>query len=132
LNEETTVTEGPKPEAADPGIDRERHAKGAAPDQAWRDLGRRFRLLWILLLASLPGTFVPALVLGDLIAPKAALAVIGLLWAAAIARAGWSIARFACPRCGLAFFESWVFLKVLRDRCAHCELPRYSKHAAPR
>ena len=122
LNEETT--EGLGVEPADPGIGRERHSKGVAPNQAWRDLRRRFRLLWILLLASLPGTFVPALLLGESIAPKAALAVIGMLWAAAIARTGWHIACFACPRCGLAFFENWVFLKLLRDRCAHCELPR--------
>ncbi|MGB5082029.1 MAG: hypothetical protein WBO23_14935 [Burkholderiales bacterium] len=131
LNEETA--EGLSVEPADPGIDRERQNRsdGAAPDEAWRDLRRRFRLLWILLLASLPGTFVPALLLGGLISPKAALAVIALLWAVAIARAGWHIARFACPRCGLAFFESWIFLKLLRDRCAHCELPRNAVDLTP-
>jgi hypothetical protein len=115
---------------APPDLDSRRQRKkpshGAAPEDAWRDLRRRFRLLWILLAASLPGTFAPALLLGDLIPRNAALAVIGLLWAAAVARAGWDVARFACPRCGLAFFENWVFLKMLRDRCTHCELRRYA------
>jgi len=118
------MTEGVSLETFDPGIDRKRRSDGAALDEAWRDLRRRFRLLWILFLASLPGTFVVALLLGDRVPRYAALAAIGLLWAVAIARAGWQIARFACPGCGLAFFENWVFLKILRDRCAHCELQR--------
>lgn len=124
------MTEGVSLEPLDPGIDRKRRSDGAALDDAWRDLRRRFRLLWILLLASLPGTFIFAL-LQDRVPRDAALAAIGLLWAAAIARAGWRIARFACPRCGLAFFENWVFLKILRDRCAHCELPRNAAELTP-
>ena len=131
MNKKTSLTESVSLEALDLGIDRKRRSDGAALDEAWRDLGRRFRLLWILLLASLPGTFVFALLLGDRIPRDAALAAIGLLWAAAIARAGWHIARFACPGCGLAFFENWVFLKILRDRCAHCELPRNAAKLTP-
>lgn len=106
------------------GSGRKRQPSSTAADETWRDLRQRFRLLWVLLLASLPGTFVPALLLGGLVPRNAVLLGVGLLWTAAIAGAGWRIARFACPRCGLAFFESWVFLKMLRDRCAHCQLPR--------
>lgn len=97
---------------------------GIAPGAAWRDLNRRFRVLWILLLACLPGSFLPAVLLGGPIPTGVGLVALGLLWGAAIAWAGWRVARFPCPRCGLAFFESWLFLKLLRDRCAHCDLPR--------
>ena len=93
-------------------------------DEAWRDLKRRFRLVWILLLASLPGVFLPAYLLSDLIPPNASMPVLGLIWMTAIARAGLRVADFACPRCGRAFFESWYFLKMFRDSCAHCYLPR--------
>jgi len=105
---------------------------GIVPGAAWRDLKRRFRVLWILLLASLPGSFLPAALLGDPVSPGAALVALGLLWGAAVAWAGWRVAHFACPRCGLAFFESWLFLKLLRDRCAHCDLPRYAADGATR
>jgi hypothetical protein len=131
---ETAASEGQRrdlsPLPSDPRA--QQASVGAVPVELWRDLNRRFRLLWMLLLTSLPGTFASAWLLSGLLRPKATLALIGLLWMAAVAAAGWHIARFACPRCGSPFFESWIFLKMLRDRCAHCALPRHSTHMAPR
>jgi hypothetical protein len=45
---------------------------------------------------------------------------------AAIGVAGLRVARFACPRCGKPFFETWYFFQLLRRECAHCNLRRES------
>ena len=100
-------------------------------DAAWRTLNRRFRVLWLLLLGSLPGVFLLAYLLNDLLQQDASLAVIGLIWMTAIGWAGLQVASFACPRCGRAFFESWYFFKPLRLSCAHCDLRRDAKNIPP-
>ena len=103
----------------------------ATVDESWRDLGRRFRVLWILLFASLPGAFLTAWLLNAMIDPNASLVVLGLAWTTAIALAGRRVAHFACPRCGSAFFENWYFLKMFRDNCAQCDLPRDACYTPP-
>ena len=96
-------------------------------DAAWRDLHRRSAILWALFFGCLPGTFLLAWLLNDLLLQDASLLVVAVIWMAAIAWAGNRMASFACPRCGNAFFENWIMFKPLRHSCAHCDLPRGSK-----
>jgi hypothetical protein len=100
-------------------------------DAAWRDLHRRSAILWALFFGCLPGTFLLAWLLNDLLLQDASLLLVAFAWMAAIAWAGNRMATFACPRCSKAFFENWVFFKPLRRNCAHCSLPRWSKDAPP-
>ena len=69
--------------------------------------------------------------LNTLLQQDASFPVVGLVWMAAIAWAGYRMASFACPRCGAAFFETWYFFKPLRSSCAHCDLARWAKDNAP-
>ncbi len=100
-------------------------------DAAWLDLDRRSTILWALFFACLPGTFLLAWLLNDLLLQDASFYVVAFFWMAAIAWAGSRMASFACPRCSRAFFENWVFFKPLRRNCAHCNLPRGSTDAPP-
>ena len=100
-------------------------------EAAWRDLDRRARVLWLLLFACLPGVFLFAYLFNALLQRDASFPVVGVAWMAAIAWAGLRMATFACPRCGAAFFESWIFFKPLRSNCAHCDLVRWAKDDAP-
>src|SRR5579863_5430598 len=99
--------------------------------EAWRNLARRFRIIWILLATALPSQFLLAWLLNGFVRPDAILAAAGLLWLGAIGWFGLQLAGFACPRCGKPFYESWYFLKMLRSNCAHCKLPRDAKDFAP-
>ena len=92
-------------------------------DAAWRDLRLKSVTLWWLLAACLP-VFSIAYVIGLVLArpwlyPVAMIACLG-----AVGWAGVRMARFACPRCGGAFFETWYYFKPLRRDCARCGLPR--------
>ena len=49
-----------------------------------------------------------------------------LAFLAAIGAAGLRVARFACPRCGKPFFETWYYFQLLRSECACCGLHRES------
>ena len=100
-------------------------------DELWLDLKRRFKVLWFLLLGALPGVFLLGYLFNNLLEEDAALPVVALLWFAATAWAGHRVANFACPRCGKAFYESWIFFKMLRRDCAHCHLPRGALDIAP-
>jgi hypothetical protein len=101
------------------------------PEAAWRDLKRRSTILWCLLATSLP-VFAAAYALGLVLGQPWLYPVVALAWLAAIGRAGRKMASFACPGCGESFFETWYFLKPLRSRCAHCNLPRgATQDAAP-
>jgi hypothetical protein len=96
-----------------------------APDEAWRLLRRDSRILWWLLAASLPGIFVVSLLLLDgALRQGALLPLVTFAFVAAIGVAGLRVARFACPRCGRPFFETWYFFQLLRRECAHCGLRR--------
>jgi ribosomal protein L37E len=101
-------------------------------DEAWRALRRDSQILRWLLLASLPGIFVVFCWLLLVGAPRqsAVLPLVTFAFVAAIGVVGLRVARFACPRCGKPFFESWYFFQLLRRECAHCGLPRGS--GAPR
>jgi hypothetical protein len=99
-----------------------------APDEAWRLLRRDSKILWWLLFASLPGIFAVTLLLlldggrwESMVLPLVTLAFV-----AAIGVAGLRVARFACPRCGKPYFETWYFFQLLRKECAHCRLRRES------
>jgi hypothetical protein len=96
-------------------------------DAAWRDLNRRSSLLWLLLFGAIPGMFLLAYLLNDLLLQEAPLLIVALAWMGAIAWAGGRMASFACPRCNRAFFENWIFFKPLRQNCAHCSLTRWAK-----
>ena len=94
-----------------------------AAEAAWRDLKRKSTTLWRLLFAGLP-VFAVAYALGLVFAQPWMYPVVAAAWLGATAWAGRRMASFACPGCGGLFFESWIFLKPLRSRCAQCNLPR--------
>lgn len=96
------------------------------PDEVWRDLRRRSRLLWWVLAASLPSIFLFSWLLDDALRPSLLLPLLTLAFVTAIGVAGLRVARFACPRCGRPYFESWYFFQLLRRECAYCGLPRKS------
>ena len=100
-------------------------------EPAWRDLGRRSAILWLLLFGCIPGMFLLAYLLNDLLLQDAPFPVVALAWMAAVIWAGNRMAGFACPRCSRAFFENWYFFKPLRRSCAHCNLPRWAKDMPP-
>jgi hypothetical protein len=96
-----------------------------APGEAWRLLRRDSKILWWLLFASLPGIFVVSLLLFyGALRQSALLPLVTFAFVAAIGAVGLRIARFACPRCGKPFFETWYFFQLLRRECVHCGLRR--------
>ena len=100
-------------------------------EAAWRDLDRRSAILWFLLFGGIPGIFLLAYLLNDVLHQGAPMLAVVLAWMAGIAWAGVRMASFACPRCGRAFFENWYFFKPLRRSCAHCSLQRQAKDLPP-
>jgi len=96
------------------------------PDEVWRDLRRRSRLLWWVLAASLPSIFLFSWLLDGALQPSLLLPLLTLAFVTAIGVAGLRVARFACPRCGRPYFENWYFFQLLRRECAYCGLPRKS------
>jgi len=94
--------------------------------EAWIALRRRSRLLSTLLFASLPGIFLFSWLLDGVLRQSILLPFLTFAFVAAIGVAGLRVARFACPRCGKPFFESWLFFQLLRRECAYCGLPRES------
>jgi hypothetical protein len=99
-----------------------------APDEAWRVLRRDSQILRWLLLASLPGIFVVFywLLLDGAPRESVVLPLVTFAFVAAIGLVGLRVARFACPRCGKLYFESWYFFQLLRRECVHCGLARES------
>jgi hypothetical protein len=100
-------------------------------DAAWRDLNRRSTILWLLFFGCIPGMFLLAYLLNDLLLQEAPFFVVAIAWMGAIAWAGSRMASFACPRCSRAFFENWYFFKPLRRNCAHCSLTKWAKEMSP-
>ena len=100
------------------------------PEAAWRDLNRRSTALWRLLFTCLP-VFAVTWVLGLLFVQPWLYPLVALAWLGAIGWAGVRMAKFACPGCGRAFFETWYFFKPLRRACAHCSLLRGATANAP-
>src|SRR6266513_2584092 len=98
---------------------------------AWRDLNRRSMTLWLLFFGCIPGMFLLAYVVNDLLLPEEAFLVVMLAWMPATAWAGGKMANFICPRCTRAFFENRYFFKPLRRNCAHCNLTRPAKEMPP-
>ena len=96
-------------------------------DAAWRDLNHRSATLWYLLFSCIPGMFLLAYLLNDLLLQDAPLLLVALAWMTAVAWAGSRMASFVCPRCRRAFFENWYFFKPLRRSCAYCSLTRGAK-----
>ena len=96
-------------------------------DAAWRDLNHRSATLWYLLFSCIPGMFLLAYLLNDLLLQDAPLLLVALAWMTALAWAGSRMASFVCPRCSTAFFENWYFFKPLRRSCAYCSLTRGAK-----
>ena len=97
-----------------------------APDQAWRLLRRDSQILWWVLFASLPGMFLFSWLFDGALRQSVLLPLLTLAFVAAIGAAGLRVARFACPRCGGPFFETWYFFQLLRRECAYCNLRRES------
>ena len=95
-----------------------------APGEVWSALRRRSRLLSLLLFASLPGIFLFSWLLDGVLRQSLLLPLLTVAFVAAIGVAGVRVSRFACPRCGKPFFESWLFFQLLRSECAYCRLPR--------
>ena len=93
-------------------------------DEAWCALRRRSRLLWWVLLSSVPGIFLFAWLLDGVLRPGALVPLLTLAFLTAIGVAGLRVASFACPRCGKPFFETWYFFQLLRSECAYCGLRR--------
>lgn len=103
----------------------------APDDEAWRILRRRSQLLWWVLATSLPGIFLFSWLLAGVLRPTLLLSLLTLAFVTAIGVAGLRVAGFACPRCGMPYFENWYFFQLLRRECAHCRLPRESGIPAP-
>ncbi|HTQ75882.1 MAG TPA: hypothetical protein VMI74_16500 [Burkholderiales bacterium] len=100
-----------------------------APDEAWRLLRRDSKILWWLLVASLPAILAASLLLlllDSVLWQNAVLPLVTFAFVAAIGVVGLRVAHFACPRCGKPYFESWYFFQLLRRECAHCHLRRES------
>ena len=98
-----------------------------APDEAWRLLRRDSQILWWLLSASLPGILLVSwLLLDGVLRQSALLPLVTFAFVAAIGAVGLRVARFACPRCGKPYFETWYFFQLLRRECVHCGLRRKS------
>ena len=96
-----------------------------ASNEAWRALRRDSQILWWLLSASLPGIFVVScLLLVGALRQSALLPLVTFAFVAAIGVVGLRVARFACPRCGKPYFETWYFFQLLRRECVHCGLAR--------
>ena len=93
-------------------------------DEAWCALRRRSRLLWWVLLSSVPGIFLFAWLLDGVLRPGPLVPLLTLAFLTAIGVAGLRVASFACPRCGKPFFETWYFFQLLRSECAYCGLRR--------
>jgi hypothetical protein len=100
-------------------------------EAAWRDLTRRSTILWLLFFGCIPGMFLLAYLLNDLLLQEAPFFVVALAWMSAIAWAGSRMASFECPRCSRAFFENWYFFKPLRQNCVHCSLSKGAKETPP-
>jgi hypothetical protein len=98
----------------------------SARDAAWGELRLMSATLRRLLYACVP-VFALAYVLGLVLLQPWLYPLAMIAWLAAIGWAGARMARFACPRCGGAFFETWYFFKPLRRACAGCGLPREAK-----
>src|SRR4030081_743535 len=96
-------------------------------DAAWRDLNRRSATLWFLLFSCIPGMFLLAYLLNDLLLQAPPLFLFALPWLPPVARVGSRMATFVCPRCSRAFFENSYFFKPLRRSCAYCSLTRGAK-----
>src|SRR3981189_2657440 len=96
-------------------------------DAAWRDLNRRSATLWFLLFSCIPGMFLLAYLLNDLLLQDAPLLLVALARMTAVARAGGGMAWFVWPRCSRAFLENSFFFKPLRRSCAYCSLTRGAK-----
>ena len=96
----------------------------AVPQEVWRALKQRSRLLWWVLFASVPGIFLFAWLLEGLLRPSLLLPLLTLAFLVAIGVAGLRVASFVCPRCGKLFFENWYFFQLLRRECAYCGLRR--------
>ena len=101
-----------------------------APDEAWRGLRRDSRILWWILFASVPGMFLSSWLLDGVLRQSLVWPLTTLAFLTAIGAAGLRVARFACPRCGKPFFETWYFFQLLRSECAHCGLRRERGDAA--
>jgi hypothetical protein len=97
-----------------------------AADEAWRGLRRRSRVLWWLLLASLPGMALFSWLLDGAVKQSLLWPLVTLAFVAAIGVAGLRMASFVCPRCGQRYFEKWYFFKPLSSECMHCGLKRES------
>jgi hypothetical protein len=95
-------------------------------DEAWRALKRDSQILWWVLAASLPGMFLFSWLLSGELRQSVLLPLLTFAFVAAIGAAGLRVARFACPRCGKPYFETWYFFQLLRRACVHCGLPRQS------
>lgn len=95
----------------------------SAHDAAWSELRLRSAALRRLLYACLP-VLVIAYALGLVLVQPWLYPLTLVAWLAAVGWAGLRVARFACPRCGGAFFETWYYFKPLRRDCARCGLPR--------
>ena len=98
---------------------------------AWRDLNRRSMTLWLLFFGCIPGMFLLAYVVNDLLLPEEPFLVVTLAWMPATAWAGGKMANFICPRCTRAFFKDRHFFWPLRRSCAHCSLRRWTDDERP-
>lgn len=96
------------------------------PNPAWREYRRRQRWSVGLWLAFLPGTALTGYVGWRLFGSPGWFALMGALWFGAIVVAEIRVLTFRCPRCGQAFFGSWLpgLGNPFARNCIHCGLPK--------
>src|SRR5688572_27507586 len=91
----------------------------------WSEMRRRKRLRLMSFILCLPVTFVLMALLDFLLdSPLLVLSpvvVFGIfMWA------HWRVLMWPCPQCRKPFYFSWLSYALVRDNCAHCDLPKYA------
>jgi hypothetical protein len=92
--------------------------------EQWKELRKRERLFWGLLLGYIPGVIVLSYFLKGSFQSEKAFEVVAVLWLLFCAIAGIRLNKFPCPRCGSPFFYKRWFHNPYAKRCLHCELPK--------
>lgn len=95
---------------------------------AWDDYRKRRMALVVLLAGFLPAGLCASFLSKALISSDKLMIPVALCWMAAYTIAGYLLAQFPCPRCGLPFFYSGRrrYAPWTRE-CLHCSWPKWQE-----
>ena len=102
--------------------------------EQWRQLKRRQRITWLILLGGMPCvlalTLLATLLVRAIEAPPTwidrAFFVAGGTWMLGSVAAGSKAIAFLCPRCTERFFSTWWYYNGFARKCVHCGLPKWA------